>query len=429
LRERFLLGSNKNGMEAVIPFWHRGRIKGLIRRRLNGHEPKYVLPKAEDLVDGHRPLFVPGPIRGDTFAVEGYVDALAVASLGESVVAIGGTDASEKQMDQLRRLSVERLYVLPDADENGAGAARAWARLLYPRAMICKADYGGEGCNDFADLFASAGADAAAEHLMRLVEAHAEDLIDIETEIAGGLGSARQKLAYVTEHIIPLVARVPSESARIAELDVVAKQLNLTGSWLKKALNEEFDRREREQMAQFMRQIEEEKRRQREEHLAKVAAHQDEIDALLGPGVLERLRETAAGMHDVKGDREALELSLLVALGAQLAPLPNGRPLGASMLLTANAGRGKNHLADAAVKPLPPEFYLTFEIASGQSLYYAAAEDPAFLKHKFVYPNEIEGVEALIEFLRPMLSKGWCKKFVTNKDSNGRNVIQEIMRR
>jgi hypothetical protein len=97
------------------------------------------------------------------------------------------------------------------------------------------------------------------------------------------------------------------------------------------------------------------------------------------------------------------------------------------MLLTADAGRGKNHIVDAAVTLLPEELYLTFEIASGQSLYYAAAEDPAFLKHKFVYPNEIEGVDALVEFLRPMLSKGWARKLVTNKDSDGRNAIQEII--
>jgi hypothetical protein len=116
-----------------------------------------------------------------------------------------------------------------------------------------------------------------------------------------------------------------------------------------------------------------------------------------------------------------------VALGAQLAPLPNGRPLGASMLVTAEAGRGKNHLMDAAVEPLPPEFYLAFEIASGQSLYYAADDNPEFLKHKFVYPNEIEGVDALVDFLRPMLSKGSARKFVTNKDSKGRNVLQEIV--
>ena len=62
------------------------------------------------------------------------------------------------------------------------------------------------------------------------------------------------------------------------------------------------------------------------------------------------------------------------------------------------------------------------EIASGQSLYYKADEDPEFLKHTFAYPHEIEGAEALWEFLRPMLSKGQAKKIVTAKDADG-NII------
>src|SRR5215211_16798 len=33
LQERFMLGANRDGTEAVIPFWHRGRIQGLVRRK------------------------------------------------------------------------------------------------------------------------------------------------------------------------------------------------------------------------------------------------------------------------------------------------------------------------------------------------------------------------------------------------------------
>jgi len=153
LRDRFLLGANDDGTSAVIPFWHRGRVAGLIRRNLEGR-PKYLYPNVEEFTDGHRPLFIPGSVRGEIYLVEGIVDALAVAALGKSVVAIGGTHASEEQKNQLRRLSVERLYILPDIDEDGELAAREWARLLYPQAKICKADYGGADRKDFADLFA-----------------------------------------------------------------------------------------------------------------------------------------------------------------------------------------------------------------------------------------------------------------------------------
>ncbi|MDQ3302563.1 MAG: CHC2 zinc finger domain-containing protein, partial [Actinomycetota bacterium] len=90
LRKRFTLGTNKGGTEALIPFWSRGRVQGLIRRKLEG-KPKYVLPRAEDFPDGRRPLFVPGGARGEVFLVEGYVDALVLVALGFDAVAVGGT--------------------------------------------------------------------------------------------------------------------------------------------------------------------------------------------------------------------------------------------------------------------------------------------------------------------------------------------------
>ena len=99
LQERYLLGAG-DGTTATIPFWHRGRVKGIIRRKLKG-EPKYLLPAAEDLVDGHRPLFIPGPVGSEIFLVEGYIDALAVTATGRSVVAVGGTNASEEQLAEL----------------------------------------------------------------------------------------------------------------------------------------------------------------------------------------------------------------------------------------------------------------------------------------------------------------------------------------
>ena len=428
LQERFLLGTNRDGTEAVIPFWNRSRVQGLIRRKLRG-EPKYVLPKAQEFVDGYRPLFIPGPLKGDIFVVEGYVDALAVVVSGSSVIAVGGTDISEVQVKEFRRLLSKgaHAHALPDGDESGIVAARGWARRLYPRVLISEPDYGAEHRKDVADLFAETGAEKTGEHLARLPQA-SEDLIEIETRIAKDLGSPRRRFDYAAQAIVPLAARISSESARAAALGIVAKRLDgVDVAWLKKAVGEELERLEKETLQQLIRGAEQEEERQREEHRKKVEGVQGEIDALFVPGVLERLRDIAAKVHRVERDEKPLEMAILIALSAQLANLPNGRPSGTSALLTADAGRGKNHLADAAVELLPPEFYLTFEIASGQSLYYAAAEDPDFLKHKFVYPNEIEGVEALIEFLRPMLSKGWCRKFVTDKDASGRNVMREII--
>jgi DNA primase len=138
LRERFLLGSNRDGTAAIIPFWHRGRVQGFIRRKLEG-KPKYLYPKAEEFPGGYRPLFIPGPVRAGVFLVEGIVDALA-AAFGESVVAAGGTEMSREQMRALERLPGP-LYILPDADEEGKQAAREWSRKLYPKALVCPPEY------------------------------------------------------------------------------------------------------------------------------------------------------------------------------------------------------------------------------------------------------------------------------------------------
>lgn len=145
-QERFLLGTNKGGTAATIPFWHRGRVQGLIHRKFEG-KPKYRYPKVEDFPEGHKPLFIPGPVRAGAYLVEGIVDALALAALGESAVAVGGTGVSSEQLADLRRMPGP-LYVLPDADEEGDKAAREWARKLYPKALLCPAEYGGEGDGD-----------------------------------------------------------------------------------------------------------------------------------------------------------------------------------------------------------------------------------------------------------------------------------------
>ena len=137
-----MLGANKEGKAAVIPFWHRGRVQGLIHRKLDG-EPKYLYPNVEDFPEGHRPLLIPGPVRAGAFLVEGVVDALAVVALGESAVAVGGTSISREQREALKRFP-EPLYILPDADEEGQKAARNWLRDLYPKALLCPAEYGEE---------------------------------------------------------------------------------------------------------------------------------------------------------------------------------------------------------------------------------------------------------------------------------------------
>lgn len=140
-RGRLFLGAAYDGTEAIIPFWNKGRVHGLIRRKLEKKpDHKYLLPKKEEFPLGHRPLFVPGAVKDGMFLVEGFVDAMALSVLGYGVAAVGGTHFNQEQLEELKRLPGP-LYVLPDADEEGREAARRWVEQLYPKALLCPPNY------------------------------------------------------------------------------------------------------------------------------------------------------------------------------------------------------------------------------------------------------------------------------------------------
>ena len=80
---------------------------------------------------------------------------------------------------------------------------------------------------------------------------------------------------------------------------------------------------------------------------------EEEIEGLVRrPGVLGRLAEGAAACSRVVGERDMLKLIALVAFSAQLALLPNGKPIGTNVMLSGEAGRGKNYLCDAVARLL-----------------------------------------------------------------------------
>jgi hypothetical protein len=153
----------------------------------------------------------------------------------------------------------------------------------------------------------------------------------------------------------------------------------------------------------------------------------EEAEALVcTPHVLDRYVEDVARARGVVRDRDALRLQTLVGLGAQLTPLPNGKPAGANLILTAEAGRGKNYICDAVASMLPESFYMAFESASAKSLYYRAETDPGVLTHRWIYPNEAEATDQLVEMFRPLLSGGRASHLTVNKTGEGRNAAQEL---
>jgi 5S rRNA maturation endonuclease (ribonuclease M5) len=425
LQRQFLLGANRDGTEAVIPYMHRGRVKGLIRRKLEG-EPKYIYPKREEFPEGYRPLFIPGPLRGSTLLVEGIVDALAAAALGESVIAVGGTTISAQQMGELKRIS-DPIYILPDADAEGDEAARQWVRDLYPTAFLCTAEYGKDS-DDVADLFA-ANIESAAD-IIEILKARAVDALAIATSDIPEEDSTRHQLARVRETVLPLLLRLleasgppalrePFKSSEVvAALADVAAATKLNTHVLKAPLEEEVQRR----FAELSGVIEEEQHAKEEAN----CLPPEEYEHLLRPGVLDRYRAEAAKLQGIVGDEDTMDLICLVAFGAQLDLLPNDRPLGSSVVLIGESGRGKNYLTDAVVRLMPLPWYLAIESASAASLYYQCEQNPDFLAHRFIYFNEAEATDKLVEFLRPMLSSGKAVRLTVNSDDAGRNTGQEL---
>ncbi len=272
LRERFLLGAKGGGSSATLPFWNRGRVVGIIHRNLSG-EPKYVLPAAEEFPEGHKPLFIPGPLGNEVFLVEGYIDALAIAGTGRGAIAVGGTALSEAQQEELDRLLPEncRLVILPDADNEGSRAAQKWVRTLFPRARVAEPAYG-HGAKDIADTFSALGPEGTGDLIDGLVK-DAKDALDLEIEAAGKIEHQRDRLAYAAEHIAPLLLRITSGSMRDAAADQVADYLKIKKPWLKNAMKDAEE--EARQLRVVYQQAVEEQERQ-----ALLEEAQPEIDAL-----------------------------------------------------------------------------------------------------------------------------------------------------
>ena len=202
---------------------------------------------------------------------------------------------------------------------------------------------------DFADLFAARGEEA--RETLEDLKSRAVDGLEHAIKAIPDELSKRQCLRYVRENIIPLLLKeleeekglaalkeVTKDSCVLAALDDVAAATELKLGALKAAVEEEAQRR--------VIAAANAARAEKEAEITADAVPEEVYASLLKPGVLDRYVEAVACMHGIVGDRNPLRLIILVAVGAQLAQLPNGRPLGASGMLVAEAGRGKNYLTD-----------------------------------------------------------------------------------
>jgi DNA primase len=402
LRGRFLLGANRDGTEAVIPFWHKGRVKGLIHRKLEG-EPKYIYPRREEFPEGYRPLFIPGPPRDDVMIVEGIVDALASAALGESVIAVGGTNISREQMSELERLSGP-IYILPDADPEGDEAARRWVRSLYPKAFLCPAEYG-EGREDVANLFADEG------------QSIAETLIDLKTaavdalylELAEAPEGSNHLRAYRTakERILPLLLKLEDEGEQDAALHDVANKLKLSIKPLRKALAE--------RTVVLSTKPDEEEPTATEDAVPHPGSerHKRAMALLKGRRLLSRAAVDMKRLGHV-GEFAAKKLAFICAASAR-----SGEAIQPST--HAQSAAGKNSLWDTVLSLFPPEMVVKRSGLSAKALFRTEAD----LKGAVLYLQEVAGSEDASYTIRVMQSDGRLEYEATEKMPDGslRNVV------
>ncbi len=284
---------------------------------------------------------------------------------------------------------------------------------------------------DPADLFAAKGQEA--RQILKDLKDQGVDGLEFVLQGIQDEPSKRRRLKYVRENVFPLLlgqleAKSPAglqeptnDPDVLAALDDIVAATKLKLKALKAAIEDEAQRR-RIQIANA------DKRQAMGEQSTTAAVDDEQVENLISsPGVLERYVEDVARIHGVVKDRAVLRLQTLVALGAQLEPLPNGKPAGANLILIAEAGRGKNYVCDAVANGLPEGFCLPFESASGKSLFYKAAQDPSILEHVWIYPNEAEATDQLTEMFRPLLSGGKASHLTVNRDADGRNTAQELV--
>src|SRR5215212_4943291 len=184
---------------------------------------------------------------------------------------------------------------------------------------------------DAADLYQARG--EGAREMLHAIRGRAVDALDLALSEAPK-ASARERYHYAREHALPLLVRLEDGGEREAALKDATRGLGLNIRPRRDALSGMEPPTGEEEPVEAEPQ--------------EPAPTPEEVEEIVGrPGVLERFVEEAAKIQGVVGERESLKLLTLNALGAQLEPLPNGRPAGANVVLTAEAGRGTNYLADA----------------------------------------------------------------------------------
>jgi DNA primase len=230
-----MLGATPVG-DLNIPFWVGTQVHGQVIRRLEGRQPKYVAPKAEDFPLGRRPILIVGNPKPQPYLlVEGYLDQPASEVLGIPAIGTGAAILSKEQVQDLRTLGEQgaTFYIQPDDEESGESAVLKNTRRLYPYGYMLP-PIAIDGVKDVSDLYAR-DPDNAAEILKGLM-AQGRDALELALEELPEGG--RAKVRFIKDSVVPLLPLLPSEAERLAVIKDGAKRANLTQEIVARAVAE-----------------------------------------------------------------------------------------------------------------------------------------------------------------------------------------------
>jgi hypothetical protein len=129
-------------------------------------------------------------------------------------------------------------------------------------------------------------------------------MIDIEMVVAAMIeGGPREKLAYATENIVSLLARISPDGLRDATADIVVDQVKgLKKSWLNKAIKDHQEKMLAEVLQEHDRRTQVAMERRRQEYLKRVEeaqdAYQDAAEDAYRDSLLAAKDETIAALRE-----------------------------------------------------------------------------------------------------------------------------------
>ena len=232
LREKFLLGVTDDGARAAtIPFWNRGRVHGIVRRKLE-KEPdrKYLLPKKEEFPrDTVRCSYPAACERGCSWSRATLTPWLYRRSATASPPS--GVPTSTRSSWRSSSGYLARYTSYPTPTRRGGRLPGGWSRNFIRRPCCARQNTRerksklSQKIKDAADLFAAEGEEA--REILEGLKEQAKDALDVAVSEAPAKGDVLGRYRRFKERELPLIMRLEDPGERRAVLEDIARAHDL----------------------------------------------------------------------------------------------------------------------------------------------------------------------------------------------------------